>query len=295
MQDTFDLLTKRGRNSRGVLLFFSTGNNEPRVDFTLLRPWAAHARTFAVTASTLVPGGIAETHAKQSNFGGAAVLDFCAPSATELGAEHDPPRAYAMVTAGDRSLTDPDQNMRPKAPSECLCQTTTSSETPSGAQFLEVVSRPGFVSQTFVLIGTPGTWGAEFNQIRKISRGGTRFELETSLKNSHARGTVICTGPAYSVHRFSGTSCATALAAGVGALLLSACPELSWSEARDLLHRTAVKIDAPNADATGIWRDADGVLFGNGGYGGPCYSRTYGFGRIDALAAIEAAIDGWNA
>jgi hypothetical protein len=73
-------------------------------------------------------------------------------------------------------------------------------------------------------------------------------------------------------------------------LLLSACPELSWNEARKILRRTAVKIDAVNADATGIWRDAKGVLFGNRGYAGPHYSRGYGFGRIDAFLAVDAAL-----
>jgi hypothetical protein len=51
-----------------------------------------------------------------------------------------------------------------------------------------------------------------------------------------------------------------------------------------------VKIDAANADATGIWRDVNGVLFGNRGYAGPHYSRGYGFGRIDALLAVKAAL-----
>jgi hypothetical protein len=123
-----------------------------------------------------------------------------------------------------------------------------------------------------------------------ISASGARFELQNSLKNPHVRGTPVCTGPTYSLHSFSGTSCATALAAGVGALLLSACPELSSDEARKILRATAVKIDAANADPTGIWRDANGVIFGNRGYAGPHYSRGYGFGRIDAAAAVGAAL-----
>jgi Subtilase family len=126
MRDTFDLLAERGRNGRGILMFFSTGNNYPPVDFTLLRPWAAHERTCAVGASTLAPGGMAETRAKQSNFGGAAVLDFCAPSATALGDPYDPPRTYAVVTAADGASSDPDPNLQPNAPSDCRFRTTTS-------------------------------------------------------------------------------------------------------------------------------------------------------------------------
>jgi subtilisin family serine protease len=290
MQDTFTLLTDRGREGRGVLLFFSTGNNDPPVDFTLLRPWAAHVRTLAVAASTLAAGGMAEGRAKQSNYGGTAVLDFCAPSATALGADHDPPRTYAIVTAADRCSSDSDPNLQANAPSDCQFRTTTSTEAARGDAALEVISGTKFYDHRSVLVGTPGTWGAEFSRIKRIPTGDTRLELEQPLKNRHARGTAVCAGPAASLHSFSGTSCATALAAGVGALLLSACPELSWDEARDILRRTAVKIDAASADATGVWRDADGVLFGNPGYAGPHYSRGYGFGRIDAFLAVKATL-----
>jgi subtilisin family serine protease len=289
MQDTFDLLTEHGRDGRGVLLFFSTGNNDPPVDFTLLRPWAAHPRTLAVAASTLASGGMAETRAKQSNFGGAAVLDFCAPSATALGAEDQPPNSYAVVTAGDRTANDPDRNLCPNAPSECKIRSATTEEAAPPTKVLRIVSGAGFGKDAFVLIGMPGTWTAEFHQIAGAPEAAS-LELRAPIKNRHPAGTVICTGPAYSVHRFSGTSCATAIAAGVGALLLSARPELGWREVRELLRTTAVKIDAANANASGIWRDVNGVLFGNGAYRGPHYSRGYGFGRIDALAAVEAAL-----
>jgi len=57
--------------------------------------------------------------------------------------------------------------------------------------------------------------------------------------------------------------------------MLSACPRLKWSEVRDILRDTAVKIDS-----TGQWRDVDGAR----------YSSWYGFGRIDALAAVKAAL-----
>ena len=67
MQDTFTLLTERGREDRGILLFFSTGNNFPPVDFTLLRPWAAHERTFAVERRIL---GHSETQRRAGKWDG---------------------------------------------------------------------------------------------------------------------------------------------------------------------------------------------------------------------------------
>lgn len=72
---------------------------------------------------------------------------------------------------------------------------------------------------------------------------------------------------------FSGTSAAGALAAGVAALVLSANGGLSGEAVRDILRRTARKIDVAG-----------------GGYDpGLGWSPRYGFGCIDAAAAVEAA------
>lgn len=70
---------------------------------------------------------------------------------------------------------------------------------------------------------------------------------------------------------FSGTSSATPLAAGVGALVLSVNPKLKWSEVRDILQNTADPIDKAN-----------------GGYS-KGYSLKYGHGRVNAEAAVRKA------
>ena len=70
---------------------------------------------------------------------------------------------------------------------------------------------------------------------------------------------------------FGGTSSATPLVAGVAALVLSANPSLRWDQVRDVLTGTAEKIDRANA------RYRDG------------YSLEYGFGRVNAEAAVAAA------
>ena len=67
-------------------------------------------------------------------------------------------------------------------------------------------------------------------------------------------------------------------------------PSLTWVQVRDILRSTAVHIDAANTDATGIWRDVNGVASNQAGYLGPFYSRWYGSGRIDALAAVTGAL-----
>jgi subtilisin family serine protease len=70
---------------------------------------------------------------------------------------------------------------------------------------------------------------------------------------------------------FSGTSSATPLAAGTAALVLSAHSGLRWDEVRDVLTSTADKIDA----ARGAYRSG--------------YSLRYGFGRVNAEAAVQEA------
>jgi hypothetical protein len=48
------------------------------------------------------------------------------------------------------------------------------------------------------------------------------------------------------------------MAAGVGALLLSADPNLTWAEVRDILRDTAIPIDIHNENPSGIWHDVEG-------------------------------------
>lgn len=72
---------------------------------------------------------------------------------------------------------------------------------------------------------------------------------------------------------FGGTSSASPLAAGVAALVMSANPYLSWDEVRDVLRDTTDKIDL-----------AGGAYDGNG------YSTKYGYGKVNATAAVAEAL-----
>jgi Subtilase family/Lamin Tail Domain len=72
---------------------------------------------------------------------------------------------------------------------------------------------------------------------------------------------------------FGGTSSACPGAAGVAALILSANPDLTWQEVRDILKDTCEKIDAtPNQ------------------YNAQGHSKKYGYGKIDAQKAVQLAI-----
>lgn len=71
---------------------------------------------------------------------------------------------------------------------------------------------------------------------------------------------------------FSGTSSATPLAAGIGALLLSANPDLTAADVRRILRDSCDKIDPEQA-----------------AYDGNGWSRKYGYGRLNAARALELA------
>ncbi|HET6998635.1 MAG TPA: S8 family serine peptidase [Solirubrobacterales bacterium] len=71
---------------------------------------------------------------------------------------------------------------------------------------------------------------------------------------------------------FGGTSSACPGAAGVVALMLARNPDLTPVEVKELLKQTCEQIDA-----------------GEGEYDAGGHSTNYGYGRIDALAAVEAA------
>lgn len=72
--------------------------------------------------------------------------------------------------------------------------------------------------------------------------------------------------------RFNGTSAAAPIVAGVAALVLSANPELSEAEVREVLCHTADKVDTGNPYQDGR-------------------NNQVGFGRVNARAAVQEAID----
>jgi hypothetical protein len=81
---------------------------------------------------------------------------------------------------------------------------------------------------------------------------------------------------------FGQTSCACPQVSGTAALLLSLKPALTWVEVRQILRDTATKIDFANVSPVGHYIDtnADGVAD---------YSQWYGFGRLNASAAVGSA------
>lgn len=112
--------------------------------------------------------------------------------------------------------------------------------------------------------GRPGYGeGGSANLVAAPTDGGSRGITTTSLNNN-------CT------NSFGGTSSAAPLVSGIVALMLDARPELSWRDVQHVLVETAVKVDANHAN----WID-NGV--------GRHFNDFYGFGMVDAGAAVELA------
>lgn len=102
------------------------------------------------------------------------------------------------------------------------------------------------------------------------SSGSSRSITTTDLLGSAGTSNSDCTGT------FGGTSAAAPLVAGVFALVLEANPKLSWRDLQDIVVNTSKITDA-----------GDGDWFVNGG--GHHHNHKYGFGLVDATAAVKAA------
>lgn len=146
---------------------------------------------------------------------------------------------------------------------------------------LEIRSKNRFVDNQFVIIDKKGArTGVELNVGPEVwivapSSGGKQgiFTTDVSLPN---RGFNLGTGAAggadgLHTNSFGGTSSATPLTAGVGALVLSVKPSFKRDELKHLLAETADKIGSDHDPATG-------------------HSPRFGFGRVNAEAAVRAAM-----
>ncbi|MCA6063403.1 S8 family serine peptidase [Thalassolituus marinus] len=92
---------------------------------------------------------------------------------------------------------------------------------------------------------------------------------------------------------FNGTSSAAPVASGVAALIIAANPDLHWRDVRHILAATAVKIDksflpVSFSDNGQSFYAEPGWITNNAGYH---FHNWYGFGMVDATAAVTMATD----
>lgn len=103
------------------------------------------------------------------------------------------------------------------------------------------------------------------------SNGGSKGIITCDIMGPQGYSPTECTDS------FGGTSSAAPLAAGVVALMLSANPNLGWKDVQYILMTTAQQVDPTDAS----W-ETNAV--------GRKFSHRYGYGLIDAEAAVQEAL-----
>jgi Ca2+-binding RTX toxin-like protein/subtilisin-like proprotein convertase family protein len=155
----------------------------------------------------------------------------------------------------------------------------------------------GFTSSRFVnaiaAIGNDGevsyysTPGASL-LVASPSNGGTLGITTTDYTGSVGYGSGDYTSG------FGGTSAATPIASGVVGLILEANPALGYRDVMEILAITARQIGSPEPAGAGLvlhdWQFTGAANWNNGGMH---FSHDYGFGLIDAFAAVKLA-ESWN-
>lgn len=116
-------------------------------------------------------------------------------------------------------------------------------------------------------------WHPLDNQAHVPGRG-----IWTTDNEEHGEG--FTEGSRFTSH-FGGTSSATPLAAGVAALVISANPELSAGEVKQVLKETADKIEDPEPDPV--------LNLNKGSYDDSGHSEWFGFGKVNAARGVNRA------
>lgn len=240
-------VTSFGRNRRGTAIFFAAANND-RVN-TADVVIAQHEKVFTVAASSLDSNG-EEVRSSYSCWGTGPLngIDFCAPThyfyvntppaifgtvpPYNSGVEHQPPTNYGVISAFRQGTGN--------YPIVNTSQTTITGQ-PNATTLTIAVGGPGFAIGNALLIN-PGQPNAEGARITNVV-GGTTITVSHALKGVYVGGEPVIAGQADATDTFGGTSSATPLTAGIAALVLSANPNLTFLELRNVLQITAEPID----------------------------------------------------
>ncbi len=273
-----DAVSIYGRGGRGVLVVASAGNGTNNdgvsVEITAGTPLVTHPSVLVVGASSLSTA-TDERRASYSNTGDAVWM--CAPSNNASLGVGAPAKTLNVYSADGSSAG--------RTPGVAVTTTTVSAIT--AGIILDCVSVAGISTTHGVLVGDLATGDVEERLLSAVDTGNNRITLQTStpLNRVNTRSgqtpTLVAGAPTCTAS-FSGTSAATPLVSGAAALMLTARPESTWAELRDLLASSAQKIDAGSA---GWAAETTGRHI-------PALQRheEYGYGRLDAGAAVAAAV-----
>lgn len=296
MSQALDMVAAFGRKGRGSLMFLSAGNSGIDLDATNFRPLTLHDKTITVGSSSInFHNGFEEVWpllnpyyinmGAYSDYGKS--LDFVTPSSSDTGQTRQfipdtPDNKMAL-----RIITTVIRQDHPIDPS-----TEHGGDTPGNPTFITSLVDPTIIDQTNIilsnagninklgaLIGDPGALHTEAgNKLgvpysNQVDLKDPRNDAPVGLLYPHSANTNVFIGRRDYYSAFGKTSASTPVAAGIAALILTAQPNLSWVEVRDIMRMSAVKINMgfgipytpynlpyPN-DTSGIgkWTGSDGI------------------------------------
>jgi subtilisin family serine protease len=274
------------RNGTGVVgIAYDSSLTGFRIDFTVSNnTWAA---TFvSMLADTVTDGG----DVVNMSFGGAGSFDTF-DGATNVASMK---AAIATAVADGRDglgliLVKAAGNDREDAYNHnnglAIDVNHNSMDSDSRQIIVAGVDRDGFVSYY-------SSYGAPI----LISAFGSPFEIVTTDRTGADGYNTDPADPGVTT-TFAGTSAATPMISGVVALMLQANPDLGWRDVQSILAYSARHVGSA-VDGTTMahselntwnWNAA-----GNWNGGGLHYNQDYGYGLVDALAAVRLA-ESWQA
>ncbi len=164
--------------------------------------------------------------------------------------------------------------------------TTLTADTGTSAQVLYVADTADIAVGDHLRIEdrySPGL--ASYITVAEVLDAGSIRVLDSEWVGGRYSGDRLYRTGLHAVDDFGGTSAAAPLAAGIGALVLTAQPRLTWVELRQILRDTAAKIDVtPDRQ----WYDCQGAPTTDPG--AAVFSKYLGYGRLDADRAVAAAL-----
>lgn len=173
-----------------------------------------------------------------------------------------------------------------------VLDTTLSTAATAGNTTITIPSVYGFTKGHAVIIGLPdGNLTTEMRTITNVS-AGNQLTLNSPLDKAHPIGTPVRGGWPMNTNNGGGTSAASPEAAGVAALVLAVNPQLSFVEVRDILRRSADKIEIDRS-FSGKWSDTAGNSIVNGSGNlilvSPAISTTISGNPVAAAVTISVA------
>lgn len=151
--------------------------------------------------------------------------------------------------------------------------------------------------------GEYGTWAPAMVTTDQMTclRGYSSFERQAIFGENRFAGLFPFNNPGHPENpscnytsTFNGTSSAAPNASGVIALIADANPQLSFREIRDILVRSSTTVDPDNAPVV-LDIGEDGRFTAHTGWvtnaAGHAFNNLYGFGRVNAGAAVKLALN----